>query len=196
MQKTSTQVFSDNQLLQEYLNGNLEALNTLIKRHKSKIFTSILVLVKNTEAAEDIFQDVFIKVIDSLHTNKYNDEGKFLPWVLRIAHNMCIDSFRKTKRSPINLIGDNSEISEMVVAPNGTIQHYLENNETNNSLRILIDSLPEDLREVLILRHYADKSFKEIAELTNCSVNTALGRMRYALQNLRKKIEQNNLQLI
>src|SRR3982750_241117 len=159
---------TDHELINQFVDGNLEALEALVLRHKDKLYTSILFLVKDKYLAEDIFQDVFIRIIDTMRSGRYTEEGKFLPWAMRIAHNLCVDHFRKVKRTPT-----------------------IRNSEDQD----MLDLLPEDQREVIILRHYADMSFKEIADITNCSINTALGRMRYGLINLRKMMMQKQIAL-
>ena len=183
----STNNLSDQELIQLFKNGDTNALEDLINRHKQRIFTSIFILIKDKSLAEDIFQDVFIKIIDTLRSGSYTDEGKFLPWALRIAHNMCVDHFRKVKRGPAVL--NNSEeydIFETLDLSEEGAEGQIMNAERNETLRKLLDSLPQDQREVIVLRHFANLSFKEIAEKTNCSINTALGRMRYGLINIRK----------
>jgi RNA polymerase sigma-70 factor (ECF subfamily) len=183
----STNNLSDQELIQLFKNGDTNALEDLINRHKQRIFTSIFILIKDKSLAEDIFQDVFIKIIDTLRSGGYTDEGKFLPWALRIAHNMCVDHFRKVKRGPAVL--NNSEeydIFETLDLSEEGAEGQIMNTERNETLRKLLDSLPQDQREVIVLRHFANLSFKEIAEKTNCSINTALGRMRYGLINIRK----------
>jgi RNA polymerase sigma factor (sigma-70 family) len=186
---------TDQQLVQLYLKGNVEALSAFIVKNKTKIYTSIYLLVKDKYVAEDIFQDVFIKVIDTLKEGKYSDEGKFLPWVMRIAHNMSVDHFRKAKRMPIIRTNEGEDIFEALNFMEPSVDRGMISRQTAQSVRSMIDALPEDLREVIILRNYAELSFKEIAEITNCSINTALGRMRYALLNLRKMAEQRHVSL-
>jgi RNA polymerase sigma factor (sigma-70 family) len=186
---------SEQQLIQSYLDGNENALSVLVERHKNKIFTSIYLLVKDKYLAEDIFQDVFIKIIDTLRGGRYSDEGKFLPWALRIAHNMCVDHFRKVKRSPSIKTSDDHDIFEVLNFSEPGADHRITTSQSHDKIRRMIDMLPEDQREVIILRHYADLSFKEIAELTKCSINTALGRMRYGLINLRKIMTEKQIAL-
>lgn len=183
----STNNLSDQELIQLFKNGDTNALEDLINRHKQRIFTSIFILIKDKNLAEDIFQDVFIKIIDTLRSGGYTDEGKFLPWALRIAHNMCVDHFRKVKRGPA-VLNNNEEydIFETLDLSEEGAEGQIVNAERNETLRKLLDSLPQDQREVIVLRHFANLSFKEIAEKTNCSINTALGRMRYGLINIRK----------
>ncbi|TAF83468.1 MAG: sigma-70 family RNA polymerase sigma factor [Sphingobacteriales bacterium] len=187
IQSTST----DQDLINLYLNGKPEALSELVNRHKSKIYTSIYLLVKDEYLAEDIFQDAFIKVIKTLRAGKYNEEGKFLPWVLRIAHNLVIDYFRKEKRSPTIVNSDGYDIFDVLGIHDESMEEILIKEQTYANLKSLIHLLPDEQKEVLIMRHYGELSFKEIADLTNVSINTALGRMRYALNNLRKMLLGN-----
>ncbi len=192
--KNATQL-TDQELVLSYLNGNNHSLSQLIERHKDKIFTSIYMLVKDKYLAEDLFQDVFIKIIDTLKAGRYNDEGKFLPWALRIAHNLCVDHFRKVKRSPSIKTSDNNDIFEVLNFSDAGAEQEIMQGQTRDKIRKMIDLLPEDQREVIILRNYADLSFKEIATLTNSSINTCLGRMRYALLNLRKMMTEKQIAL-
>lgn len=186
---------TDQELVHLYLNGKEVALTELIARHKSKIYTSICLLVKDEYLAEDIFQDTFIKVIKTLKAGRYNEEGKFLPWVLRIGHNLVIDHFRKQKRSPIITNSDGFDIFDVLGIYDESIEDKIVKEQTYNDLKFLIHLLPSEQKEVLIMRHYGDLSFKEIADLTDVSINTALGRMRYALNNLRKMITEKELTL-
>ncbi len=187
---------SDNRLVTRYIQGENKALEALILRHKAKIFTSILMLVKDDELAEDIFQETFIKVINTLKKGNYQEEGKFLPWVMRIAHNLVIDHFRKSKRMPMVRDTDEFAITDTLKLDEENIEDQMINNRVTEQVRLLIDLLPPEQREVVVMRHYAGMSFKEIADITNVSINTSLGRMRYALINLRKIIEEKELQLI
>lgn len=186
---------TDQELVRAYIDGNANALSSLVERYKDKIFTSIYLLVKDKYLAEDIFQEVFIKIIDTLRNGKYTDEGKFLPWALRIAHNMCVDHFRKVKRSPSIKTSDDHDIFEVLNFSEAGADQKIMANQSHDKIRRMVDLLPEDQREVIILRNYADKSFKEIAEITNCSINTALGRMRYGLINLRKMMTEKQIAL-
>jgi RNA polymerase sigma factor (sigma-70 family) len=186
---------TDQQLVHLYVDGDADALSTLVMRYKEKIFTSIYLLVKDRYLAEDIFQEVFIKVIDTLRAGKYTDEGKFLPWAMRIAHNMCVDHFRKVKRTPTIKTSDDKDIFEVLNFFEPGADQKLMATQSHDRVRRLVDMLPEDQREVIILRHYADLSFKEISDLTNCSINTALGRMRYGLINLRKMMTEKQIAL-
>jgi RNA polymerase sigma factor (sigma-70 family) len=186
---------TDQQLVHLYLEGNTNGLETLITRYKDKIYTSIYLLVKDKYLAEDLFQDVFIRVIDTLKSGRYTDEGKFLPWALRIAHNLCVDHFRKIKRNPSIKTSDDHDIFEVLNFSEPSAEHVMMQNQSHDRIRKMIDMLPEDQREVIVLRHYADLSFKEIADLTKCSINTALGRMRYGLINLRKMMVEKQIAL-
>jgi RNA polymerase sigma factor (sigma-70 family) len=186
---------TDQQIVRMYMDGDSNALSVLVTRYKDKIFTSIYLLVKDRYLAEDIFQDVFIRIIDTLKGGKYTDEGKFLPWAMRIAHNMCVDHFRKVKRNPTIKTSDDRDIFEVINFSEAGVDTRIMNEQTSDKVRRMIDLLPEDQREVLILRHYADLSFKEISQLTGCSINTALGRMRYGLLNLRKMMEEKQIAL-
>ena len=186
---------TDQQLIHMYMEGDADALATIVLRYKEKIYTSIYLLVKDRYLAEDIFQDVFIRVIDTLKSGKYTDEGKFLPWAMRIAHNMCVDHFRKVKRSPSIKTSDDRDIFEVLNFSEPGADQKMMAGQSHDRVRKMVDMLPEDQREVIILRHYADLSFKEIADLTRCSINTALGRMRYGLINLRKMMSEKQIAL-
>ncbi len=186
---------TDQQLIHLYMDGDANALATIVLRYKDKIFTSIYLLVKDKYLAEDIFQDVFIRIIDTLKGGRYTDEGKFLPWAMRIAHNMCVDHFRKVKRTPAIKTSDDRDIFEVLNFSEPGADQKMMSTQSHDRVRKMVDMLPEDQREVIILRHYADLSFKEIAELTSCSINTALGRMRYGLINLRKMMTEKQIAL-
>ena len=186
---------TDHELINLFVAGNVNALETLVLRHKDKLYTSIHFLVKDKYLAEDIFQDVFIRIIDTVRGGRYTDEGKFLPWAMRIAHNLCVDHFRKVKRQPTIKTGDDQDIFEVLNFTEDSAEDKMIKTQSHDRVRNMLDSLPADQREVIILRHYADLSFKEIAELTGCSINTALGRMRYGLINLRKMMVQKQIAL-
>src|SRR5262245_43755756 len=187
---------TDHELIHQFRDGDLYALEALIVRHKDKLYTSILFLVKDKYLAEDIFQDVLIKIIDTLRVGRYTEEGKFLPWAMRIAHNLCVDHFRKVKRTPaIKTSDDQRDIFEVLNFTEVGAAIMMMKRQSHDRVRKMLDLLPEDQREVIILRHYAELSFKEIASLTNCSINTALGRMRYGLINLRKMMTEKNIAL-
>ena len=180
---------SDSCLISLYNKGNDEAMSVLIDRHKSRIFTTIYLIVKDKFIAEDILQDVFIKTINVFKNKKYNEQGKFLPWILRIAHNQAIDHFRKERRNPKITLADGSDVFNCLKFSEDFTESENLSVGTKNHLKKIIQSLPDKQREVLVMRHYMDMSFQEISEATNVSINTALGRMRYALIALRKKIK-------
>lgn len=195
MSTINIQLVSDQDLVNQYINGQETSLEELISRHKTKIYTSIYLLVKDTYLAEDIFQDTFIKVINTLKAGKYNEEGKFLPWVIRIAHNLVIDHFRRTKRAPLVTTVEGFDIFEVLKFYDESTEDRIIREQNYRDLRKLIHFLPSEQKEVLIMRHYGDLSFREIADITGVSINTALGRMRYALNNLRKMMQSNELNL-
>ena len=186
---------SDLELIRLFQDGNLQAMETLVLRHKDKLYTSIYFLVKDSYLAEDIFQDVFIRIIDTVRAGRYTEEGKFLPWAMRIAHNCCVDYFRKVKRNPVIRNGENQDLFEVLSFTEENAETAMIKQQTQDRIYTLLMQLPEDQREVIILRHYADMSFKEIAKATDCSINTALGRMRYGLINLRKMMTQRQISL-
>ena len=186
---------TDQQLILSYLDGNDKAFEVLLGRHQQKIYTSIYLFVKDDAKAQDIFQEVFIKIIDTLRRGKYNHEGKFSQWAMRIAYNLCVDNFRRNKRRPTLQTSEDFDIFDVLKSPERNVEQNLIRSQTHDKVRKLVDLLPAEQREVVILRHYADMSFKEIAKLTNVSINTALGRMRYALINIRKMVEQHNVKL-
>lgn len=188
--------YSDYELVQQFESGNHQAIEELISRHKKRIFTYIMLMVKNEQLAEDIFQDTFIKVIISLKEGRYSDKGKFVSWVARIAHNLIIDHFRKEKNLQ-TVSNDQSEYDLFNSArfAERNVEDDMVNSQITQDIRKMIDELPADQREVVLMRHYAGMSFKEIAEQTNVSINTALGRMRYALINLRKIMEEKQISL-
>src|SRR3954471_10140228 len=170
----SLRTMTDHELIQNFQEGNLHALETLILRHKDKLYTSILFLVKDKYLAEDIFQDVLIKVIDTIRGGRYTEEGKFLPWAMRIAHNLCVDHFRKVKRAPAIKTSDNRDIFEVINVYEDAADRNMMQGQSHNRIRTMLDMLPEEQREVIVLRHFADMSFKDIARITDCSINTAL----------------------
>jgi RNA polymerase sigma-70 factor (ECF subfamily) len=192
---TSLTNYSDQQLIHLFQDGDSLALETLIIRHKDKIYTSIFLLVKDKYLAEDIFQDVFIRVIDTVRGGRYTEEGKFLPWAMRIAHNLCVDHFRKVKRTPTIRNSEEHDIFEVINFSEEGADKKMMQRQSHDRVRQMLDLLPADQREVIILRHYAELSFKEIATMTNCSINTALGRMRYGLINLRKMMLEKQIAL-
>lgn len=184
---------SDSKLVSLYKQGNEEAFEQLLKRHKARIYTTIYLIVKDNYVAEDLLQETFVKAINTIKGGRYNEEGKFLPWITRIAHNLSIDYFRKEKRYPTMILEDGSKVFNTLEFAEDSIESVQIKNDTHSKLRDLIQELPEAQKEVLIMRHYMDMSFQEIAENTGVSINTALGRMRYALINLRKKMKQYNI---
>ncbi|NVJ47080.1 MAG: sigma-70 family RNA polymerase sigma factor [Cytophagia bacterium] len=184
---------SDSQLISQYKNGNEEAFATLVNRHKKKIYTTIYMIVKDQYLAEDLMQEVFVKVVKTVKSGRYNEEGKFLPWVSRIAHNLAIDNFRKAKRYPTIVMEDGSSVFNTLEFSEDSIESRQIKEDTHALLRDLIKDLPDAQREVLMMRHYMQMSFQEIADTTGVSINTALGRMRYALINLRKKMDKKNV---
>ena len=190
-----TSVLSDQELVKRYLNGNSASFEILLKRHKNRIFSFIMSKVKNRDLAEDLFQDTFIKVINSLQRGKYNEEGKFLPWMMRISHNLIIDYFRK--ESKMKNIRPTSEFDIFDVISNGNRGQDEEmiRKRVHSDLNMLINHLPDDQMEVLKMRYFEDMSFKKISAITGVSINTALGRMRYALINLRNLSKQKNIDL-
>jgi len=185
----------DQVLVGQYLAGDETAFEVLLRRHKGRVYGCIKMMVKDGQLAEDIFQDVFVKAVLTMKRGSYNEEGKFLPWIMRIAHNLVIDTFRKNKRYPTVDRGPDFDIFNVIKDDNRLIDEELVIGQIHSDVKKLIEFLPKEQRDVLILRHYNDMSFKEIAEDTNVSINTALGRMRYALINLRKLIEEHNVVL-
>lgn len=187
-------LISDKELIGKYLNGSEGSLEKLIHRHKRKVYSYIFMVVKDDQLADDIFQDTFIKVINTIRSGAYKEEGKFIQWVMRIAHNLIIDHFRRAKRLPmINNSNDDFDIFSVVRVSDPSIEEQIITDQIHNDVRALIELLPDEQKEVLIMRHYYNMSFKDIADATDVSINTALGRMRYALINLRKIIREKNL---
>lgn len=186
---------TDQELIQSYLGGSEKSLELLILRHKDRVFGYLYHMLRDEELANDLFQDTFMKVVRTMKLGQYNDEGKFLPWILRIAHNLAIDHFRKAKKMKTTSGGEDFDIFDIIKGTDPSVEDTLVEDQIKDDLRNLIELLPEDQRTVLKMRHFCDMSFKEIAEETNVSINTALGRMRYALINLRKLIEQKQVSL-
>ncbi|MWB96632.1 sigma-70 family RNA polymerase sigma factor [Flavobacterium sp. GA093] len=180
-------------LVKNYIDGNENSLAILIKRHESKIYGFIYSKIADRDISNDIFQDTFIKVIKTLKSNSYNEEGKFLPWVMRISHNLIVDHFRKTKKMPMYRETEEFSIFSIMSDDSLTIENKMIADQVEVDLKKLIEELPDDQKEVLVMRMYQDMSFKEISELTGVSINTALGRMRYALMNLRKIIDKHQI---
>ena len=188
---------SDQELINQFQNGNQQGIEVLINRHKNKVYTYILILVKDSALAEDIFQDTFIKIVHSLSSGRYKDNGKFLSWTIRIAHNLTIDHFRKIKQNS-EISGESYEnfILNSRKYSLENVEDLLIKEQIRKDVRSLVDELPSEQKEVILLRHYGGLSFKDIAEQTDVSINTALGRMRYALINLRKLISEKNINLL
>jgi RNA polymerase sigma-70 factor (ECF subfamily) len=186
--------YSDAELIHEYIHGQDHALEVLINRYKDKVYTSVFMLVKDKYLAEDIFQDAFLKIIKTIKEGRYSEQGKFLPWAIRVAHNLCMDHFRRSKQQIPVTLPDGQDISDLFIAGD-MVADGIEKREVHSSVRKLVEELPEEQREVIVLRIYADLSFKQISDLTGVSINTALGRMRYALINLRKLITDKQLVL-
>lgn len=184
---------SDSKLISLYKTGNEEAFAELLNRHKSRVFTTIYLIVKDNYVAEDLMQETFIKVIKTIKSGKYNEEGKFLPWILRIAHNLAIDYFRRSKRYPTIIMEDGTNVFNTMEFSEESIESKQIVRDTHEKLKMLIQELPPAQKEVLVMRHYMEMSFQEIADATQVSINTALGRMRYALINLRKKMRKCNI---
>lgn len=187
------QSVSDTELVHAFLGGDTNALQQLIYRHKDKIYTSIYVLVKDKYLAEDLFQDAFLKMIKNMREGKYAEQGKFLPWANRIAHNLCMDHFRRSRSKLPVTLASGEDIMELLAGPDDVKEQAIESKEVQQSLVSLLSQLPEDQREVIVLRIYGEMSFRSISELTDVSINTALGRMRYGLINLRKMIAEQQL---
>lgn len=186
---------SDTELIKAFQEGDSHAVEVLINRYKDKVYSSLLFYVKDNYLAEDLFQDVFIKIIDTLQNKRYTEEGKFLPWALRIARNLCLDYFRKVKRNPSVKTSEYSDIFDVLQLSDDAADTKMMQGQSHDRVRMMLDMLPEEQREIIVLRHYANLSFKEIAQITNCSINTALGRMRYGLINLRKLMAEKQIAL-
>lgn len=186
---------SDVELVHRYVNGDEAAFEVLLHRHKRKVWSHIFLLVRDREVTEDLFQEAFIKVVNHLKAGKYNEEGKFLPWVMRIAHNLVIDHFRRNKKMPMVRSTDEYDVFATHAQPGKNVEEQMVNCQIDEDVRKLIDRLPAEQKEVVVMRTYLGMSFKEIAEHTDVSINTALGRMRYALINMRRLIKQHGMQL-
>ncbi len=194
MHKMKTKRIEDFELVKQFVNGDVNGIEVLINRHRNKVFTYILMTVKDKQLAEDIFQDTFVKVISSLRKGRYTEKGIFVSWVIRIAHNLIIDHFRKAQKLRTYSNEDNEiDVFNSRKLSEETVEDVLIADQIVSDLREIIDLLPDEQKEVVMLRHYGDLSFKDIADQTNVSINTALGRMRYALINLRKIIEEKQL---
>ncbi|MGC4101062.1 RNA polymerase sigma factor [Ferruginibacter sp.] len=191
----STTTLTDQEAVQAFINGDSNGLELLVERHKNRIYTSIYLLVKDKYVAEDIFQDVFIKIIEKLKSGGYNEENKFVQWAMRIAHNLCIDHFRRAKTRPAIATIEGRDVFEVLQFEEGNAEENIMKRQSHSTVMQMLALLPKEQQEVIILRHFANLRFKEIADILTCSVNTALGRMRYALLNLRKMMEEKQLAL-
>lgn len=191
----NVQTISDQELIHLYLNGNEACLETLIKRHQKSIYTAIYLLVRDRALAEDIFQETFIKIIHTLRKGNYNEEGKFLPWAARIARNLAIDYIRKMKRDVTITDSAGNDIFSYLRIAEESKEDIIMRQQSEHKVKQLVKQLPEEQREVLIMRHWGDMSFQEIADATGVSINTALGRMRYALNNIRKMMAKQQVDL-
>ena len=190
------EILNDKELVESYKNGNVASFELLVERHQNKVFSYILMLVKDRQLADDIFQDTFLKIIRTIKAGAYKEEGKFIQFAMRIAHNLVIDHFRKSNRLPIvDSVNKDYDIVDHARHIEPSIEDSMITEQVYSDLRKMIELLPDEQKEVLNMRMYADMSFKEIADATNVSINTALGRMRYALINLRKMAKENNLTL-
>ncbi len=190
-----SKVLSDIELVNAYVAGDERAFEILLHRHKRKVWSHIYLMVRDREATEDIFQEVFIKVVNQLKAGRYNEEGKYLPWVMRIAHNLVIDHFRRNKKMPTVRSNDDHDVFATIAQPGRNVEQRMVDVQVDDDVRRMIDHLPQEQRDVVIMRTYLNMSFKEIAEHTGVSINTALGRMRYALINMRKMIQKHRMQL-
>lgn len=186
---------TDQQLITLFNDGESYAMEILVGRHKDRIFTSIYLLVKDKYLAEDIFQDLFIKIIETFKAGKYKEENKFAQWAMRIGHNLCVDHFRKIKSKPVIRTSEGADIFDVLNFAEPSVEDKIMKMQSGDRIMKLVCKLPEDQREIIILRHFADLKFREISKILDCSVNTALGRMRYALLNLRKLIEEKQIAL-
>ena len=190
------EILSDKQLVDSYRNGNVASFELLVERHQNKVFSYILSLVRDRQLADDIFQDTFLKIIRTIKAGAYKEEGKFIQFAMRIAHNLIIDHFRKSQRLPMaDSVNKDYDLIDNAKITDPSIEDRMVTEQVYSDIRKMVDFLPEEQREVLNMRMYADMSFKDIAEATNVSINTALGRMRYAIINLRKMAKENNLSL-
>ena len=186
---------SDNELIAAYMQGDKQSFEVLLARHQNKVFNYILSLVKDKALADDIFQDTYIKIVNTLRSGTYRDEGKYIQWVMRIAHNLVIDHFRRNQRFPTIRTDENFDIFDVLDNSEESIEQKIIRSQIHSDVKKLIRQLPDEQRRVLVMRHYANMSFKDIADKTGVSINTALGRMRYALINMRRLAEENSMVL-
>lgn len=191
----NTTKLSDKILIRKYISGEEHAFEVLLTRYKDRVFSQLMIMLKDRELAEDLFQETFVKVVNTLKAGKYNDEGKFLPWVLRIAHNLAIDHFRRIKKRKEVRNGEKYDLVGNIPEDSQNIEQSLVTDQIHSEVKKLVDLLPQEQREVVRLRMFMGLSFKEISEETDVSINTSLGRMRYALINLRKLISEKNINL-
>lgn len=185
---------TDSDLIQKFLKGDQSGIEQLFNKHQDRLYTYIFFLVKKQEVAEDVFQDAFVKAFNSIKAGKYKDDGRFFSWISRIAHNLVIDYFREKKKHKM-ISGDEQEETIFVDTKTFNVEDSIANKQVLNDVKALLEYLPEDQREVIVMRNYLDMSFKEIAKITEVSINTSLGRMRYAILNLRKLVEEHNISL-
>ena len=185
--------FSDQMLIDAFVAGDKRGIEVLIQRYKEKVYSYILLNVKNPSVADDIFQDTFVKVMSSLHSRSYSDEGKFLSWIMRIAHNLVIDYYRYEKNNGQTSCDENDFVLNSTSLADSTVEDSMVESQILSDVRKLLDYLPPEQKEVIMLRHYGGMSFKEIADVTNVSINTALGRMRYAILNLRRIVDEKKI---
>ncbi|KAA5537162.1 sigma-70 family RNA polymerase sigma factor [Taibaiella lutea] len=186
---------SDQDLVQSFRLGDEAAITELVHRYQSNVYTSIYIMVKDKYVAEDLFQDTFLKIVNNIRNDKYSEQGKFLPWALRIAHNLCIDHFRRIKQQVRITLSDGTDFFSLLPMKEENVEERIMRQQTEFSVQQIIDHLPEEQREVVVMRIYGEMSYKQIAEITGVSINTALGRMRYALINLQKMINEYKLVL-
>lgn len=190
------EILSDKELVERYREGDVACFELLMERHQNKVFSYVLMLVKDRQLADDIFQDTFLKVIRTIKAGAYKEEGKFIQFAMRVAHNLVIDHFRKSKRLPmVDAVSNEYDFIDNAKYTDASVEDKMVEEQVYSDLRKMIDFLPEEQKEVLNMRMYADMSFKDIADATNVSINTALGRMRYALINLRRMAKEKNLSL-
>ena len=185
--------FTDQMLIDAFVAGDKRCIEVLIQRYKEKVYSYIILNIKDSSLADDIFQDTFVKVISSLRSQVYSDEGKFLSWVIRIAHNLIVDHFRNEKNYGTTSCDENEYVLNSFSLSDSTVEDMIVDDQILKDVKKLLDYLPPEQKEVVMLRHYGDMSFKEIADLTNVSINTALGRMRYAILNLRRIVEEKKI---
>lgn len=191
-----SEIVSDKELVMRYQNGDVTSFKLLVDRYQDKVFSYIMMLVRDRQLADDIFQDTFLKIIRTIKAGVYHEEGKFIQFAMRIAHNLVIDHFRKAKRLPmVDPTKDDYDLIDNTRVADPSVEEMIITEQIYSDLRSMINILPEEQREVLQMRMYSDMSFKEIADATNVSINTALGRMRYAVINLRKMAKEKNLTL-